>query len=145
MEGSEENKNSQQFKPKLFRSKAWSYFEQSARGESAKCKICEKVIRSKKGTSSGLLNHLKSNHKIEFAPNKKEKTTDKETVESNDENGQKKSIGQVIAELVACDGINFHQLARSKNIRSGLKKDGYELPHRQRFNHFEPNVVGLFS
>lgn len=42
----------------------WDHFESAPDKQSAKCKLCKKIIKTKHGGTSGLHTHLRSVHKI---------------------------------------------------------------------------------
>lgn len=44
------------------RSEVWKHFERIRNSDEAKCLLCKKVLKSKGGSTSSLLNHLRNKH-----------------------------------------------------------------------------------
>ena len=114
----------------------WKYFLKNRHTEKARCKTCRTTLSCKGGTTTTLKNHLKT-HGITIST----KRLDSEA-EENDETEvfpstskhskttpirifffapRKDILGEIIASLVAEDGLNFYQIAESERIRKLCK------------------------
>lgn len=47
-------------------SKVWTYFYQEENGQSAKCKECQKILKTSGHSTSSLIKHLIKKHKIDI-------------------------------------------------------------------------------
>ena len=54
--------------------------------------------------------------------------TKKRKIDSYFNNNRRESLGEVVAKLVAVDGLTFNQIASSKLLRRAFAADGYSLP-----------------
>ena len=110
----------------------WEYFQKtSGSEESARCKVCQVVIKCKGSSTSGLIRHLRSKHNIittkksvgQSQPSmRRQKTID--TMFSS-----KKSVQEVIAKMADVDGIPFHVIENSEFIRKSLATQGLKLTY----------------
>ena len=117
---------------------AWNHFERI--GNKGKCNACFKYIDCSNSTTTGLLRHLKLIHNIDIGS--KRKANEGEISQDLDEPKPKHSGRQVsielfmkkstleehVARLAAEDRIPVHRIAKSKTIRTIMKKNGFSLP-----------------
>lgn len=61
------------------RNSVWYYFTRTVEKDVATCKQCSKKIKAAGGSTSGLHNHLKSQHKINILKRKQEKADDSDS------------------------------------------------------------------
>ena len=52
----------------------------------------------------------------------------KRKTDSHFKKDRRKSLGEVVAKLMAVDGLTFNQIASSKLLRRAFVADGYSLP-----------------
>ena len=117
-------------------SEVWKYFLKNRFTEKARCKTCKTTLSNKGGTTSTLKNHLKSIHGINIstkrshsvveeneeiqvspsAPTQSKKSATEVTSIRAFFTPKKDTLGEIIASLVAEDGLNFHQIAKSEKI-----------------------------
>lgn len=84
--------------------KIWDHFETSKDKQSAKCKMCNKLISTKQQATSGLHGHLKSIHNL--ATQKKVKTGGKNAVIAKGKNSNYNFLETFISYTVF-NGIGF--------------------------------------
>ena len=101
----------------------WKHFKKNKIAKKALCNHCLQVLQTQHGTSV-LINHLKSKHKIDILkfpnPSTSKASTKNDQVVTNPKIAptlsmksiaeycqEKKSLGEVIARLVAVDNFNF--------------------------------------
>ena len=103
------------------KSKVWQHFSRKSKEEAeAECSICNKIIKSVGGSTSGLKAHAIKVHAINFeddssGPLCKKQRTLEHLIE-------RKSVDGVIAKLACKDGLSFRQIAVSEFIQSNLMK-----------------------
>lgn len=97
----------------------WRYYT-ALEGEQAKCTYCDKIIKTSKGNTTGLLRHLKSIHNIAIAKKRKMRET------PSDHQIQTESLEKVISRMAALDGIPFSKFVTSEDIRRGLVAQGFK-------------------
>lgn len=136
-------------------SEVWKYFDKKTI-DSAACKRCGKVIKCAGSSTSGMKSHLLKKHSIDIQPviTHSTHTTEEPTVTSTQENalgsgtvtsGMKRtasskpsdgsllkfvkrdSLQQIVATLVAKDGIPVNSICKSSFIRDSLSLRGYKL------------------
>lgn len=149
---------------------AWHYFQRSENKKLGKCKIqmCQKILKTEGGSTSGLITHLRTMHhidlrkkKIENDPKQAEEgkiktttmydniVTDIKTTfvlyllleydphrikaKTNAINSyflpkEKKKLEEVVAEMVALDGMPFRVFETSDELRESLKSRGFNIP-----------------
>ena len=83
----------------------WQYFLHSKEQELAKCKMCQKDIKCKGGTTSAMRSHLKSMHKINVSVKLVEESKQNVTKIDHFFKATKDSLAIILSELVVCDGI----------------------------------------
>ena len=106
------------------RSSVWQNFLLNKTQNIAKCKICEKVLKTTNGNTKSLLDHLELVH----GPPKSEK--------SGKSNIQhyfgRKNLGETITKL-AIDGITFRCISQSKTLREAFTVSCFNL--YKNYNH----------
>ena len=108
----------------------WKYFLWCEETCQVKCKFdkCGKILKSKNSTSM-MITHLKSIHKISFEPkssNAGRKPTPKIT--SFLKKVEKETPDEVVAKLCAVDGISMYTVANSEMLQKSMKAYGVPLP-----------------
>lgn len=98
---------------------AWRHFDRQDESN-AKCKTCEKVIKTTKGNTSGMRKHLDTIHNVRLAS--KRKIVHVDCVEQDTPD----TVGKVISRMAAVDGIAFVRFTASKDIRLGLHARGFK-------------------
>lgn len=103
----------------------WKHFTKSENGQSAKCSKCNCILSCKGASTSALRNHLLKMHnlldEVDEPPQKRLK-------QSTLSLKNKKTSGQVLAELAAKDGLTINQIRISECVSKGLKTFGYDMP-----------------
>lgn len=137
----------------------WKHFLRDSSGTNGKCKVsdCGKILKMGGGSTSGLIRHLKSKHKIEL----EHKTDSKKPKQSGTiENlfssvfssllltftclldlstsslnirryfEDPKSLSRTISKMCCLDGIPFYTFEKSEELRLAIKSRGFkdELP-----------------
>lgn len=128
----------------------WFYFlTEKNNGQTAKCRRCEAILKTKGGSTKGLITHLKV-HKIDLLDKRLKKEsqdasnagTSKLVVgnTNNPLNKQKKiidflvlkkndnSFEAVVARMTAVDGLPFSIFIKSPDLRQMLEARGYHVP-----------------
>lgn len=132
----------------------WGKFLREPNGKCAKCKICDSIIKTSGGNTSGLRRHLSLVHKIQAKPAgdadasapKKACTPSVGSffpvVAAKDD----KSLPHIVARMTALDGLPFRVFATSADIRAGLIARGFPAlpvtpnPFRQMVMTVHTNV-----
>ncbi len=111
----------------------WKHLLVSTKDSSTvKCKHCSKVFQGH-GSTTTLKYHLTRAHKLSFSrisatePGAEPKE-DQPTITAHFPKKKKAEEGEILARLSAVDGIPFHTLARSTEIRKGWESQGYQMP-----------------
>lgn len=118
----------------------WHYYLVDNQGQVAKCKKCTKEIKCRGGSTSGLHTHLKTQHNINLKT-KIDVAADNEnnascsiqklpkTLNYYFKNQKKEQLCEILAAMVARDGLPFRIFCSSEDIRKGLHARGYnDLP-----------------
>lgn len=150
-------------KPGVPEYSAWNYFLRGKQNRGiAKCVKCNKVIKCEGSSTSGLIAHLRTQHEIILA--KRNASAPSETSEqiasTSGSSAKKRTIVQyfskacpidaVLARLSAKDGISFHTICKSEDIRQGLVARGFnDIPRthqgiRHRVEMFFEKVVNEY-
>lgn len=117
------------------RTPVWEYFLREQTGELAKCKKCQKLLKTTGGSTSSLHKHMSSIHSVVIksvkrpppdstTPLAKRNTssiTNYLTVHDN-------SLEAVLARMTAGDGLPFRIFATSVEMRKSLASRGFEVP-----------------
>jgi hypothetical protein len=137
------------------RSKVWQYYTKIKNEGTAQCKKCPKKISMKSSNTTGLVRHLENVHKIslktESQPSspataststagnenedeqppgsKKPKLTTQTTLSFSTQKQQ--SLGEIVSELAAKDGLTIRQITRSEFIRDSIQRRGFKLPNNE--------------
>ncbi len=98
----------------------------------AKCKICQTVIKAPGSSTKGPIIHLKSKHQIEVKSCLEPASNDEPKVKVRKIDSffksDKQTLGEILCQLTAVDGLTFNQIATSVSLRRAFKSDGYDLP-----------------
>ena len=123
----------------------WSHFVRNeADKNESQCNECGQNVKCKSGSTTGLMRHLASKHKL-FKPSEEKGSGRQVTGSSRDApepqgSGSKKrsrsgeadeasEISEDIARMMAVDGISANQIARSRFIRDSFSRKGVNPPH----------------
>ena len=99
--------------------KVWQNFTYCKTTEKAKCKLCQAILKAAGSSTKGLITRLKSQHKIAVKSSRVE-------VSKIDEpklkirkidfffKSKKQSLGKLVSQLTAIDGLTFNQIAMIK-------------------------------
>lgn len=123
----------------------WKYLKKIQNKESVQCLICPKILSYKGSSTSVLLKHLDKVHKIKIG--KHNLTCENEVPSSSSQSEAEQSsslvpkrpritnffqpctkISEIIARLVAQDGISIRAITRSKFIREAFHNKQLTLP-----------------
>ncbi|XP_030578053.1 zinc finger BED domain-containing protein 4-like [Archocentrus centrarchus] len=103
----------------------WGHFTKID-NDSAKCMLCDRVVKCSGGSTSGLRRHLESKHdKHEERPSCSKRA---KMLDGYFSRVSSKSLEEILAEMAAFDGFSFNSMAKCEYLRSALKRDGYTLP-----------------
>lgn len=112
----------------------WKHFEK-VNAEKAVCIICRCELKTKFGSTSGLLRHLKSKHPVIDVNTKKENepTTNVSYLDSDSE--KSKALTNAIARMMALD-LQPYSIVEDVGFRSVLKvaEPKYKIPSRSTFS-----------
>lgn len=109
----------------------WHHFLRNKDKSNAKCKICQKILKSSGGSTSSLQKHLTKIHNIKLeasastsnltvVPIKKKKITDFYESDS--------SMEVRISRMVSVDGISLRTFVKSWDLRFLFEKNSQKLP-----------------
>jgi len=129
-------------------SPVWKYFKKVRAEDKAICSKCNKTLSCKGSTTSSLIRHLKTNHAIirEF-DDENIKNNNSDTLKSPIDVTKKRkietqglmtaflkktSMGEILAKLVAIDGLSIHSIVKSSFIRESFLRQGYSLPKNNK-------------
>ncbi|CAK1589759.1 unnamed protein product [Parnassius mnemosyne] len=128
------------------KSSVWHHFLRNKNKSEAKCKLCQKILKSAGGSTSSLEKHLKNIHKINLGtatvtapailtqnnestskeyhevPNKITKLTDFYESYANP------SMQVMVSRMASIDGIPLRTFAKSQDLKYLFNKSGMELP-----------------
>lgn len=136
---------------------AWFYFLiNKNKGDSAKCKRCSAILKTKGGSTKGLLTHLSKIHKIDLKILRSHTEVSEidnlgpSTSSNNDRNGNfdaetapllkkhkitdffisknDKSFEAILARMTSVDGLPFRTFLSSTDLRELLEAKGYIVP-----------------
>ena len=107
----------------------WQHFLREKNGQSAQCKICEVIIKTFGGSTSGMHTHLQTKHKISIRkrPSSDETTASTSVIACGSstssslnskvnkvapmdkyvKNADENSVGAILARMTSCDGLPF--------------------------------------
>ena len=100
--------------------------------------MCQAILKAAGSSTKGLITHLKSQQKIVV------KSSQVEEVAKTDEpklkirkidsffKSEKQSLGELVSQLTAIDGLTFNQIATSERLRRAFNADGYDLPRSHK-------------
>lgn len=110
----------------------WQHFQKTKEKGKAKCLKCPKILSCKGSSTSSLLNHLKNIHKISIEAEDRPSSSQTDPIVTPNPPIKtflkKTTLGQVLAQCVAEDGISVNALQNSKMARSYLKSLNLEMP-----------------
>lgn len=115
----------------------WSNFFKERKLELAKCKKCAKIIKTGGGSTSGLHQHMKTMHDINFLKRNEPSTSsassdnavslfDKTVVSATKitkyfKNTNDNSLAVILARMTALDGLPFRVFITSKDLRRSIE------------------------
>lgn len=116
-------------------SSVWKYFDRDGK-DKARCRQCPKQLGCRGSSTSALLNHLRSVHKID--------ATTKTDHNVNEEAGgsvkpvencamlkyvsRKETIGEIFSRCVAEDGLSVSVLKKSGVVQAYLQSKQFKMP-----------------
>ena len=113
------------------KSKVCQHFTYNKAEEKAKCSVCSAIIKASRSSTKSLITHLKSKHQIHIKSSLEKSVSEpsfkKRKIDSYFKKDRRESLGEVVAKLVAVDGLAFNQIASTKLLRA-FAADGYGLP-----------------
>lgn len=117
----------------------WHYYLVDKQGQVAKCKQCSKEIKCCGGSTSGLHTHLKTIHKVNLKTKSDTAVNTEKDASSSSQSQPKKitlcdyfkskkteQLCEILARMVARDGLPFRIFSSSEDIRKGLVARGYQ-------------------
>ena len=119
------------------KSEVWQNFTYCKTTKKAKCKLCQAILKAAGSSTKRLITHLKSQHKIAVKSTRVEVAKIDESklkmrkVDSFFKS-EKQSLGELVSQLTAIDGLTFNQIATSERLRRAFKADGYDLPRSHK-------------
>lgn len=128
------------------KSAVWKHFTYKKSEEKAKCNLCLSILKASGSSTNSLINHMKVKHKIEVRSLSETSLSEpKPKIKKICDFFTKKneSVDEVLAKLVAVDGLTFNQIANSRRIIQAFRADGILLPSSPGqikvlfMNHFE--------
>lgn len=118
-------------------SEVWNYFEKCD-SERAVCNNCNKKLCCKGSSTSNLKSHLKAVHNITFEKNMDAPINIGEASASTSCTKRKQcnlhsflkrsTLEEIVAKLVAKDGISANSVMKSSFIRESIQERGFSLP-----------------
>ena len=115
----------------------WQNFTYCKTNEKAKCKLCQAIIKSTGSRTKGQITHLKSQHKIAVKSSRvdvaklDEQKFKMRKVDSFFKS-EKQSLGELLSQLTAIDGLTVNQITTSELLRRAFKADEYDLPRSHK-------------
>jgi hypothetical protein len=128
----------------------WQHFLREKNGQSAQCKICEVIIKTFGGSTSGMHTHLQTKHKISIRkrPSSDETTASTSVIACGSstssslnskvnkvapmdkyvKNADENSVGAILARMTSCDGLPFLVFTTSGDLRRALGALGLAVP-----------------
>ena len=115
------------------KSEVWQNFTYCKTTDKAKGKLSQTILKAAGSSTKRLITHLKSQHKIAVKSSRVEvaKTDEpKFKIQKVDSffKSENQSLGELVSQLTAIDGLTFNHIATSKRLRRAFKADGYDLP-----------------
>ena len=99
--------------------------------------MCQAILKAAESSMKGLITHLKSQHKIAVKSSRVEVAKIDEPklkmrkVDSFFKS-KKQSLGELVSQLTAIDGLTFNQIATSERLSRAFKAEGYDLPRSHK-------------
>ena len=129
----------------------WKHFLRSSDAQGARCKLCPngKIIKCAGGSTSGLRNHLKTQHpEREPEPSPKPSLPPAKKIKTLDEHFEPRqpTLEYRLARMAAKDGLSFKTLAESDDIQNLLRSQHENVPRSRRaiqtkVNAFAQSVI----
>ena len=99
--------------------------------------MCQAILKATGSSTKGLITHLKSQHIIAVKSSRVEVAKIDEPklkIRKIDSffKSKKQSLGELVSQLTAIDGLTFNQTATSERLRRAFKADGYDLPRSHK-------------
>ena len=116
------------------KSKVWQHFTYNKAEEKAKCSA---IIKASCSSTKSLIAYLRSKHQIHRESSLQKSVTEppfkKRKIDLYFKKDRRESLGEVVAKLVAIDGLAFNQIASSKLLRRAFAADGYSLSRSEDY------------
>ena len=118
----------------------WEHFLRESSGEHAKCKICQKILKTSGKSTSGLHKHLSSMHSDIKSKKPASETSEPPAKRRNLENPtgersitnyfafQDNSLEAIVARMTSVDGLPFSIFVTSTELRKLFLARGFDLP-----------------
>lgn len=133
----------------------WTHFLRASDGQSAKCKICNKILKTVGGATTGLHTHMRAKHAINVDLKESEDDNSTSALSMTDvtpgTSNQRKPIlttetkkrkimtdffssksnekmEVIISRMAALDGCSFRFFVQSQDLQKMFKKSGHDLP-----------------
>lgn len=112
----------------------WQYYLREKNGQTAKCTLCNEVLKTTGGSTKGLHTHLSSKHDINLLKRKETPTvTAQISAQQKSEGPMDKffrscldqSLSATVARMAACDGLSFKVFVTSADLRRALGALGF--------------------
>ena len=99
--------------------------------------MCPAILKAAGSSAKGLITHLKSQHEIAVKSSRVEVAKIDEPklkIRKIDSffKSEKQSLGELVSQLTAIDGLTFNQIATSERLSRAFKADGYDLPRSHK-------------
>ena len=119
------------------KSEVWHNFTYCKTTKKAKCKLYQAILKAAGSSAKGLITHLKSQHKIAVKSSRvKVAKIDGPKLKMRKVDSffksEKQSLGELVSQLTAIDGLTFNQIATSERLRRALKANRYDLPRSHK-------------
>ena len=122
----------------MSRSGAWKHFERES-ADMAKCIECNSVIKTKGGSTSGLIRHLRDRHSINVVSSSSTDKTQTQAGKRSELSFKSQSqlpfkkmkrydLNETVARLAAENGFSINGIAKCDYLRHAMAKDDMKLP-----------------
>jgi hypothetical protein len=123
----------------------WQHFLREKMGQSLQCKICNVIIKTVGGSTSGMHTHLQTKHKISVrkrpasdeatastsvsacssSSSSSSKVNKYVTMDKYVNDADENSVGAILARMTSCDGLPFSVFTTSDDLRRALGALGF--------------------
>ena len=123
----------------------WEHVRKEKHGQTAKCKICQTVLKTTGGSTKGLHEHMKRVHSVNVLKRKvhddPQPSTSAASAKTTSATGagpmskylmhsSEQSLPAVLSRMTACDDLSFRIFVSSKDLRKALMAMGFsQLPN----------------